>query len=369
MRKMALRYGIAFAVLACTQTGMIAAASPAVPASAETAPVAAMRETAPVTSSGDSADDPAIWRNPASPSKSLIVATDKDWGLNVYDLAGALVASAPAGLVNNVDLRADVLIGGAHGVLVAASDRTEDPNGRIALYALESSPVGLRHLAHVSAEGDGKGDVYGFCLWRRAADQVFAFIPFNNGAVRQYALDLSNNAPSATLVREIKFDSQTEGCVADDRTGNVYVGEEERGVWRIGADPQSKDAPVLFASVDSRNLIPDVEGLAIMPEGANGGFLIVSSQADNAPAGSRQYGSAFVAYDLESGMLVRRFRVAGSGDVDGASDTDGLEFSPGDFGTPFEDGILIVQDGDNGPDNQNFKMVPGGAVKALLEER
>lgn len=364
---MAAKHGIALAVLVCAQAGL--GAAPSAVQGVETASVAAVRETAPVISSGDSADDPAVWRNPADPSKSLIVATDKDWGLNVYDLSGALVASAPAGLVNNVDLRADVLIGGHVGVLVAASDRNEDPNGRIALYALESSPAGLRHLAHVPVESDGEGDVYGFCLWRRAADQVFAFIPFNNGSVRQYTLDLSGDTPRATLVREIRLDSQTEGCVVDDRTGTVYVGEEERGVWRTSADPGSKDAPEMFAPVDNERLVQDVEGLAIVPEGAKGGFLLVSSQADNAPASSRQHGSAFVAYDLESGRFVRRFRVAGSGAVDGATDTDGLEFSPGDFGAPFEDGLLIVQDGDNAPDNQNFKMVPGSTLKALLGQR
>jgi 3-phytase len=40
--------------------------------------------------------------------------------------------------------------------------------------------------------------------------------------------------------------------------------------------------------------------------------------------------------------------------------------APGDFGAPFDDGLFVVQDGDNQPDNQNFKLVPGGAVLALL---
>src|SRR5262249_53305548 len=160
--------------------------------------------------------------------------------------SGALLASAPAGLVNNVDVRADVLIQGRSGVIVAATDRTDDPNGKLALYALEVSPVSLRHLAHVPVASDGVGEVYGFCLWRRAADAVFAVIAFNNGDVREYALDLSRTEPTATLVRDVKLGSQTEGCVVDDRTGLLYVGEEEKGVWRIEAAPDSKAAPMLF---------------------------------------------------------------------------------------------------------------------------
>lgn len=333
------------------------------PAAAESPSLAAVRETAPVASPGDSADDPAVWRNPADPAQSLIVATDKDWGLDVYDLTGALVASAPAGKVNNVDLRADVLIQGRPGVLVAATDRTDDPHGKIALYALESAPAGLRHLAHVPVASNGVGEVYGFCLWRRAADEVYAFIAFNDGDVRQYALDLTNDQPRATLVREVKLASQTEGCVADDRTGLLYVAEEDHAIWRMPAAPDSQSAPVVFAAVDGVRLIPDVEGLAIVPRGDAGGVLLASSQADDVPSA----GNAYVAYDLESGRFVERFRVVGSGEVDGTSDTDGLEFAPGDFGAPFEQGVLVVQDGDNAPDNQNFKLVPGSTVRALLE--
>lgn len=331
--------------------------------------LAAVRETAPVLSPGDAADDPAVWRNPVDPAQSLIVGTDKEWGLNVYDLSGTLRASAPAGLVNNVDLRADVLIRNVPGVLVAGSDRTEDPKGRIALYALETAPVGLRHLAHVPVESDGTGDVYGFCLWRRAADDVHAFIPFNNGDVRQYAIDLSGPAPRARFIRSIKLASQTEGCVVDDRTGTLYVGEEQRGVWRIDAAPERKAAPKLFARVDGVRLIPDIEGLAIVPRGVRGGYLLVSSQADNPAPGSGRPGNAYVAFDLETGRYVRRFGITGSGDVDGTSDTDGLEFAAGNFGAPFEDGILVVQDGDNAPQNQNFKLVPGSALEALLDRK
>ncbi|MBL0965965.1 MAG: phytase, partial [Blastomonas sp.] len=52
----------------------IANALPAVdvPASGETVPVG--------TANADAADDPAIWRNTANPSASLIVGTDKKAG-------------------------------------------------------------------------------------------------------------------------------------------------------------------------------------------------------------------------------------------------------------------------------------------------
>lgn len=361
-------HALVLALLAsgCATTGGIDASSgPGV----DMATLIAVRETTPVATPGDAADDPAVWRNPAHPAKSLIVGTDKEWGLHVYDLTGALLASVPAGLVNNVDLRAEVLVRGQRAVVVAASDRTEDPQGRIALYVLENSPVALRHLAHVPVESDGQGDVYGFCLWRRAADDLHAVIPFNNGDVHQYAIDLSGPAPRARFVRSIKLASQTEGCVVDDRTGMLYVGEEERGVWRISAAPERSAEPYLFARVDGVRLIPDAEGLAIVPQGERGGYLLVSSQADNEAPETGPKENSYVAFDLETGRYLRSFRIAGSGNVDGTSDTDGLEFAPGDFGAPFERGILVVQDGDNAPENQNFKLVPGGALQDLLERK
>ena len=48
------------------------------------------------------ADDPAIWVHPKDVSSSLVLATLKEGGLDVYDLSGALVQhvapdAAPAG--------------------------------------------------------------------------------------------------------------------------------------------------------------------------------------------------------------------------------------------------------------------------------
>ncbi len=45
-------------------------------------------ETEPADSYGDAADDPAIWVDRRDPSRSVVIATDKKLGLNVYDLKG-----------------------------------------------------------------------------------------------------------------------------------------------------------------------------------------------------------------------------------------------------------------------------------------
>ena len=71
-----------------------------------TAPmVAASAETDPVDSTSDAADDPAIWRNRANPAASLVIGTDKQVGIHVYDLKGKRLSFTPAARLNNVDLR------------------------------------------------------------------------------------------------------------------------------------------------------------------------------------------------------------------------------------------------------------------------
>ena len=71
-----------------------------------TAPlIAATAETDPVDTAADAADDPAIWRNPADPAKSLVIGTDKKAGIHVYSLAGKRLSFTPADRLNNVDLR------------------------------------------------------------------------------------------------------------------------------------------------------------------------------------------------------------------------------------------------------------------------
>ena len=66
-------------------------------------PIAASFETAPMVGFGDRADDPALWANPTNISNSLILGTNKDEGLHVYDLSGAETQFLDVGAVNNVD--------------------------------------------------------------------------------------------------------------------------------------------------------------------------------------------------------------------------------------------------------------------------
>ena len=72
----------------------------------------------------DAADDPEIWVDPKDSNRGLILGTDKQSGLYVYDLTGAQRQFLAAGRLNNVDLRSGFVLAGASQVLVGASNRT-----------------------------------------------------------------------------------------------------------------------------------------------------------------------------------------------------------------------------------------------------
>ncbi|UYY57880.1 phytase [Sphingomonas sp. S2-65] len=333
---------MALAVAGCATTAprIVLAPAPAVQARAETAAVA--------TRNADAADDPAIWRNPRDPAASLIVATDKRAGLHVYGLGGPSRAFAPAGRVNNVDLR-DM---GAAGIIVAASDRNDPLSAKVALYRLDPATAQLTALATLPV---GAGEAYGICLYR-AGDQLFAFNVLKDGTIHQMALDLSGSVPTGRIVRTMKLATQSEGCVADERTHRLYVGEEDVGVWRFDARPDDAVTPVPVLAADGSRLIADVEGLALARIGeGDGGYLIVSSQGDN----------AYTVIRLRDDAYVGRFRVA-AGVVGSTEETDGLEVMTGDFGPEFPAGMMVVQDGMNAPAAQNFKLVRWDDIAAVL---
>jgi 3-phytase len=316
--------------------------------------VEARAETTPVGTADDAADDPAIWKHPTDPSKSLIVGTDKRAGIHVYDMTGKAVSFTPSPQLNNVDLRVGVMVNGKPSVLVAASDRRDELNAAIALFTLDTDARKLIPLANLPV---GSGEAYGMCLWQRKGDgRIYAFLVLKDGRIDQVELNLGTATSTGKVVRQMKLGTQSEGCVVDDRTGLLYVAEEDVGLWRFDARPNASAKPKALGRANGKQLVADAEGLAIAPKGKSGGYLLASSQGDY----------AYTLYRLRDGRYVGRFRITDASGVDGAQETDGLELALGNFGTDYPGGLLVVQDGDNAPETQNFKYVSWEDVLKVL---
>ncbi|MBC2667784.1 phytase [Novosphingobium piscinae] len=343
-----MRRGAVCAAVAGLLAASALAAAPG--GTGQTVNVAATAETRPVgTAAVDAADDPAIWRNPRRPAASLIVATDKRAGLYVYGLDGTVRDFVAAGRVNNVDL----LDLGPAGIIVVASDRNDETQARLLVYRLDPA---TGKLATLGQAGGGAGEAYGVCLVAHGAG-IDAFSVLKHGAIHQVRLTLAGTGVSGTIVRSLQLPTQTEGCVVDPRSGTLYVGEEDRGIWAFSTAETDRNG-TLVAAVDGRHLVADVEGLALAPVGARGGWLVASSQGDN----------AYALFRLPGLEPAGRFRIA-AGKFGSTEETDGIALDPRPFGSRFPQGLFIAQDGSNAPAAQNFKLVSWGKVRAALERR
>jgi len=324
------------------------------------ATVMATAETTPVGQGGDAADDPAIWVNPVDPAKSLIIGTDKQAGLGVYDLTGKRLSFAADGKMNNVDLRDGFKLGGRTVTLVTASDRTRNA---IAIYALDGATGVLSNVSD-GVQPTGLGDPYGLCMYRGRKGQTYVFINDTDGKMRQWRL-----APTpagkvrAELVREFAFETQTEGCVADDETGALYVAEEDVALWKMGAEPKGGAARTLVTSVATNPALKDdLEGVSLYLQPKGAGYIVLSSQGNNSYALFRRDGK----HDYVGSFAII---ANGAKGIDGASETDGLDVTSAPMGPGFPAGALVVQDGRNvsPPEPQNFKIVPWDAIAAALK--
>jgi 3-phytase len=328
---------------------------------AKAAAVTARVETAPANSYGDAADDPAIWAHPGDPSKSLVIATDKKAGMYVYDMQGKVVQFLPDGKMNNVDLREDFELGGKKVVLVTATNRTDKS---IAIYRLDTDRRELVNVAD-GMQPTGLGDPYGLCMYRSPRDgRSYVFVNGDDTRKRQWELvATAEGRVRTTLVRDMNFDSQTEGCVADDASGALYVDEEDVGLWRMSAEPDGGDAKTAVQKIaDNPAVKDDFEGLGIYDLGDGRGYIVVSSQGNDTYAvyrreGKQEYlGSFAVVADPLRG-------------IDGISETDGLEVTSRNLGPGFEHGAMIAQDGRNvmPVENQNYKYVPWESIARALK--
>lgn len=315
-------------------------------------------ETEPVGSRGDAADDPAIWVSSVDASASRIIGTDKDFGVEVYDLQGNRQQRIAAGRTNNIDLRY-FPEGSAYSALAAASNRSSNS---ISLFLV--SEQGELVWLQNSEIATSLTEPYGLCMYAHdGAMQVF--VNDTDGRYQQYGLaikDLAGESPtvSASLLREFSVPSQPEGCVADDANERLFLGVEAEGIRTVSADHTAPAVLEGIADIDGTILYADVEGMSLYLDGSSG-YLVVSSQGNYSYAVYDRlppfaYRGSFIVADLLDGSL------------DGSGETDGLDVSSANLGGMYKEGMLVVQDGINTlpAAAQNFKLISWEEVATAL---
>lgn len=314
-----------------------------------------------VPSLGDAADDPAIWINPKQPTQSRVLGTDKQGGLQVFDLKGKSLQYLPVGRLNNVDVRQGVVLGSQRIDIAVATNR--DHNS-LHVFAINPDNGQVSALAELPTTLQ---DIYGICLFKDAQGELYAFPNSKDGTFIQYHLRMRGQHLQASEVRRFSVKTQPEACVVDDASQRLFVGEEDHAVWVLDARADVKPAlEKVIAVGDVGDWVhDDIEGVgfyrSVTSSNANHNYLVISSQGNN----------SFVVVDAEAPYRVRgAFRIGLNIEkgFDAVSETDGLAVSSANLGAAWQQGLLVVQDGRKRmPEgNQNYKYVPWAAIARAL---
>ncbi|MDX2271334.1 MAG: phytase [Cyanobacteriota bacterium] len=322
------------------------------------------------------ADDPAIYIHPGDPSLSFFLATFKEGGMAVYDLAGNELQfidpdyGAPnSGRFNNVDLRYNFPLGGENVDIAVATERN---NNTIRIFRIDAN---ARQIIDITADSvepnlfpdflidNEEGASYGLTMYKSPiSGKFFVFVNSNDrGDIAQLELfDNGDGTIGATRVRTLNLPTQCEGMVTDDELGFLYVGEEDFGLWKFLAEPEAGTTGSLIDTAGGGNLEADVEGLSIYYTSAGRGYLLVSSQGDN----------TYAVYTREGGnSYLGSFEIEASEAIDSVEESDGSDVINVPLGSEFPFGAFVAHDGGNEPEflvdddgelenaNSNFKIV------------
>lgn len=363
------------AILAATV--LTGACAPARPGDDEppSAPVGDLAALAPVGETGSvphEADDPAVWRHPTDPTRSLLLGTDKIegvGGLYVFGLEGRLrQAIAPLDRPNNVDVEYGVTLGGYTGDIAVVTERKQrrlrlfaiDPHGTLTDLAPSGLPV-------FDGETGAEAEPMGVGIYRRRRDgAVFVIVAPKagprDGYLAQYRLDAdAAGAPRLQFARRFGAFSgvgaapdepgEIEAVVVDDALDVVYYSDERCCLRKYAADPDAPGAGRPLAVFGEHGYAGDREGLAVLDLGHGRGFVVSVDQVPQR--------SSLLLYPREGAPgephrhdLARR--------VPTASDaTDGLDVMPGPGLTGHDAGVAVMMHNAG----RSFRLYD---VKALL---
>ena len=303
--------------------------------------VVADLETSPVISNDDAADDICIYENVDSPESSVIIGTDKKYGLVIYNLDGQIINHYPFGRVNNVDIINKFSFKGDVFPLICGSNRSTNS---IELYKLNPKDNSLEIILNSNNKSSLK-DVYGITFYQGDNSNYIFVSDKESGNVEQWIVDNSQNSISIKKIRTIKFRTLIEGLVADEYYGKIYIAEENKGLWQINADPNIAENRRLIFGVN-KIFKNDFEGLALYKSDEENGSIIISVQGSN----------GYAVLDRKNHKLKKFVKVIDGNGIDGTSDTDGIEVTSMST-RKYKNGFLVVQDGFNDDGFQNFKLI------------
>jgi 3-phytase len=270
-------------------------------------------------------DDMCIWIHPTDRSASTVIASDKEAGrVFVYDLGGRTLQTLEVVRPGNIDVRYGFGLGDRRVDIVALNQRAAGP--RIVVFAVDP---GTRQLTRVDTGDIWTSESVGGALYRsRRTGKLFFTVTSDEedaNPIEQFELYATPDGRVAGRRVRSWVLGPSEAAVADDELGWMFIAEEDRGVWRLGAEPDEPAPGTLVIRTGEHGLVNDVEGLAIYRTSNRDGYLLVSNQSRH----------SFQVYRRES-----PHGFVGSFTVDGARSTDGIDVTNVGLGGRFENGLF-----------------------------
>lgn len=213
-------------------------------------------------------DDPAIWRHPSDPARTLILGTDKaspNGALHVFGLDGKPV-QVIEGLdrPNNVDVQDNLAV------------LTERNRQRLRVFRIDPGTGKLSAAGEIPVFAGQAGEsalAMGIGLYRRKRDAaLFAIVSRKNGPAGsylwQYRLTDDGTRVTGEKVREFgQFSggarNEIEAVAVDDAEGFVYYSDESCCVRKYHADPDAPGARNEVARHATDKFDGQREGIAV----------------------------------------------------------------------------------------------------------
>lgn len=234
-------------------------------------------------------DDPAIWINKLNLDSSLVLGTDKhkaNGGVYVFDLNGKIDSNRSRlnlKRVNNVDIAYGFKYNNTKIDIAVATERDEQA---VRVFALPSMQIiddgGIKVF-----EDDSLHLPMGIALYKRPGDgSIYAIVGRKEGPATgylyQYLIYDSANLVKGKLVRKFGTYSgkkEIESIAVDNQLGYVYYSDEQIGIRKYYADPDSADRQL--AIFGTNEFKEDNEGISIFNTSDKEGYILVSDQSAN----------------------------------------------------------------------------------------
>jgi 3-phytase len=296
----------------------------------------------------------AVWVHPTDPAQSLIITTDDNFGIATYVLSGQEVQLLEVGETSGVDVRYRFPFGGETIAIVAVGMKDAQ---EILLFTVDAETRQLEQIGSVETQAPHTG----LCLYfSEITGNYYVFNTAENGSVEQYVIgDDGSGSVGATLARAFNVGSETEGCVADDQLGNLFLGEVAVALWNYDAEPEANRPRRVVDAVGIGHIAEEVKGLTLYTAADGAGYLIAASETD----------STFLVYERGGEQaFVGSFSIGEGEGVDAVEEPNALDVVSLGLGDGFPSGLLVSADdaNDSADENNNFKLVSWDAVATAL---